>query len=289
MISKDQLERLYAQQSMPFLTIQREMGISRKALAALAEGYGIPRRRRQLRGALDQAWLYEQYVVQRRALDDIGHETGMSRNVVGIRARELGISLRNNRQRRAPRREFTSAPEVLRPTLDNSYGIRRLRVFIQVVRYPTLTEACQTHGINPAPLTAQLKRLEDDLGGPLLIRAGRGRHLELTALGQEVVQAVGCWAHSLADQPRETGTTRAYAAGTRSSASPGPAPPTHQAWSAFPLLHPVRTFGGRRRLLRFLRAADHPALAAYCRAVGTSPSTVTVQMQHLERDLRGSS
>lgn len=110
----------------------------------------------------------------------------------------------HNRQPRAPRQEFTSAPEVPRPTLGNSYAIRRLRVFIQVVRYPTLTEACQTHDINPATLTTQLKRLEDDLGGPLLIRAGRGRQLELTALGQEVVQAGGRWAHTLADQPRET-------------------------------------------------------------------------------------
>jgi DNA-binding transcriptional LysR family regulator len=49
----------------------------------------------------------------------------------------------------------------------------------------------------------------------------------------------------------------------------------------------VRTFNGRRRLLRFLQAAEHPTLAAYGRAVGASPSTVTVQLQHLERDLRG--
>ncbi|GGV00786.1 hypothetical protein GCM10010211_80110 [Streptomyces albospinus] len=49
----------------------------------------------------------------------------------------------------------------------------------------------------------------------------------------------------------------------------------------------MRTFDGRRRLLRFLQAAEHPTLAAYCRAVGTSPPTVTVQLRHMERDLRG--
>ncbi|MGW8767761.1 helix-turn-helix domain-containing protein [Streptomyces sp. NPDC055815] len=53
------------------------------------------------------------------------------------------------------------------------------------------------------------------------------------------------------------------------------------------LLQPaVRTIDGRRRLLLFLQVADYPTLAAYCRAVGMSPSTVTVQLQHLERDLR---
>ncbi|MFE5593071.1 LysR family transcriptional regulator [Streptomyces sp. NPDC056549] len=286
MLSKDQLEHLYAQQD--FLTIQRETGISRKALAALAEEYGIPRRRHRPRGALDRAWLYEQYVVQCRTLDDIGHETGMSGKAVGSRARELGIPLRNIRQPRAPRQEFASAPEVLRPTLGNSYAIRRLRVFIQVVRYPTLIEACQTHGISPATLTTQLKRLEDDLGGTLLIRAGRGRQLELTALGQEVVQAVGCWAHTLADQPRETwdrATVRRY----KKQRKPRPRPADAPGVDLFPvLLQPaVRTLDGRRRLSRFLQAADYPTLAAYCRASGTSKSTVTVQLQHLERDLRG--
>ncbi|MGI5346745.1 helix-turn-helix domain-containing protein [Streptomyces sp. CA-250714] len=54
---------------------------------------------------------------------------------------------------------------MLRPALGNSYALRQLRVFFQVVRYPTLTEACQTHGITPATLTTRLKRLEEDLGG----------------------------------------------------------------------------------------------------------------------------
>ncbi|MET9428902.1 LysR family transcriptional regulator [Streptomyces sp. NPDC003036] len=43
--------------------------------------------------------------------------------------------------------------------------------------------------MHPSTLTQpqQLKRLEADLGGPLLIRAGRGRQLELTTLGRQVV------------------------------------------------------------------------------------------------------
>ncbi|MGW7824999.1 LysR family transcriptional regulator [Streptomyces puniciscabiei] len=49
----------------------------------------------------------------------------------------------------------------------------------------------------------------------------------------------------------------------------------------------MRTFDGRRRLLRFIQDVDYPTFAAYCRTMGTSPSSVTVQLQHLERDLRG--
>jgi hypothetical protein len=289
MLSKDQLERLYVQQGMPFLTIQRDLGINRKALAALAEEYGIERRNHRPCGTLDRAWLYEQYVVMRRTLDDIGRETGMSGTAVAARSRECGIPIRNNRQPKAPRQEFASAPEVLRPALGNSYAIRRLRVFIQAARYPTLTEACQTHGINPATLTTQLRRLEEDLGGTLLIRAGRGRKLELTALGQEVVRAVEQWAHTLADQPRQTWDRATVRRPHKKKRAPRPRPADAPGVDRFPaLLQPaVRTFDGRRRLLRFMQAAEHPTLAAYCRAVGTSASTVTVQLQHLERDLQG--
>lgn len=288
MISKDQLEQLYVQQDKPFLTIQRETGVSRKALAALADEYGIPRRTHRPRGTQDRTWLYEQYVVQRRTLDDIGQEIGMSGTTVSARVRECGIPTRNNRQPNVPQQEFATAPPVLRPALGNSYPIRRLRVFIQVVRYSTLTEACQTHGIELPTLTQQLQRLEEDLGGPLLIRTGRGRQTELTALGQKVVQAVEQWAHTLADRPRETLDRATVRRPHKKKRKPRRRTADAPGVDRFPArLQPaVRDFDGRRRLLRFLQAAEYPTLAAYCRAVGTSSATMTVQLQHLERDLQ---
>ncbi|MFE5110473.1 LysR family transcriptional regulator [Streptomyces sp. NPDC056663] len=70
---------------------------------------------------------------------------------------------------------------------------------------------------------------------------------------------------------------------------PLPRPADAPGVDRFPaLLQPgVRTFDGRRPLLRFVQAAEHPTLAACCRTEGTSPSTMTVQLQHLERDLQG--
>ncbi|WP_328842653.1 LysR family transcriptional regulator [Streptomyces sp. NBC_00258] len=289
MISKDQLERFYVQQDMPFRTIQRETGINRKALAALADEYGIPKRNHRPCGTLDREWIYEQYVVGRRTLEDIGREVGMSGSSVGARVREYGIGTQNNRQPWYPQHDFTSAPEAIQPTLGNSYSICRLRLFIQVVRYSTLIEACQTHGIHPSTLTMQLKRLETDLGGPLLIRASRGRQLELTALGRDVVEAVEVWARTLAEQPRETWARSEWRpplpGRKRKSRHPAEAP----GLDRFPaLLQPaVRTFAGRRRLHRFLQAANYPSLAAYCREAGMSPSALTPQIQHLERDLQG--
>ncbi|MGQ5596493.1 helix-turn-helix domain-containing protein [Streptomyces sp. ESR1.13] len=277
------------QQDMPFLTIECETGINRKALAALADEYGIARRTHRPRGSLDREWLHQQYVVRRRTLEDIGRETGMSGSAVGARARVYGIETQNNRQPRCPQHDFTSAPEVIQPTLGSSYAIRRLRLFIQAVRYPTLIEACQTHGIHPSTLTMQLKRLETDLGGPLLIRASRGRQLTLTRLGRDVVEAVEVWAHTLAEHPRETWARsqwRPPRPGRRRKRRHHVEAPGLDRFPA--LLHPaVRTFAGRRRLHRLLQAANHPSLAAYCRASGMSPSALTPQIQHLERDLQG--
>ncbi|WP_413813261.1 helix-turn-helix domain-containing protein [Streptomyces sp. OE57] len=194
-LPKARFEQLYVGEDRPFTEIERKTGVSRKTLAVLADEYGIPRRCATQRKKLDKKWLREQYVVQGRTQTDIGRETSMSGAAVAARARDHGLPVGNNRQPRGARYDFASAPAVIQPSLNNTYAIRRLRIFLQVVGYPTLLEACRTQ---------QLQRLETDLGGPLLIRADRGRPLELTPLGQEVVRAVEDWAHTLVDQPRET-------------------------------------------------------------------------------------
>ncbi|WP_416976966.1 TniQ family protein [Streptomyces sp. T028] len=291
-LTKEHLEQLYLAQDRPFVDLERTTGVSRKTLAALADAYGIPRRSTTQRKKLDKQWLHEQYLIQGRTLADIGRETGMSAAAVAARARGHGIPVQNNRQPQQARYDFTSAPAVIRPSLHNTYAIRRLRIFLQVVRYPTLGEACRTHSLARGTLTQQLQRLESDLGGPLLIRAGRGRNLELTRLGKEVVRAVEGWAHTLVDQPRETwqrsAPRRSPTAGTKRRA---PAGSTDDAPNVdcFPAhLQPaVRTYAGQRRLHRFLQAAAYPTLAAFCREAGISPSALTPQLQHLEQDLQG--
>ncbi|MEU6353130.1 LysR family transcriptional regulator [Streptomyces sp. NPDC047072] len=292
LLPTDRLEQLYVDEDRPFTEIERETGVSRKTLAALSDEYGIPRRSTTQRKKLDKQWLHEQYIVQGRTLADVGRETGMSGAAVAARARGHGIPVQNNRQPQQARYDFASAPAVIRPSLNNTYAIRRLRIFLQVVRYPTLGEACRTHGLSQGTVTQQLQRLESDLGGPLLIRAGRGRQLELTRLGREVVRAIEGWAHTLVDQPRETwqrsAPRRSPTVGTKRrvrARSPDDAPNV----DCFPaLLQPsVRTYAGQRRLHRFLQAAAYPTLAAFCRDIGISPSALTPQLQHLEQDLQG--
>ncbi|WP_369124180.1 LysR family transcriptional regulator [Streptomyces sp. ActVer] len=163
-------------------------------------------------------------------------------------------------------------------------SLRRRKCSGRLWATPTRSAGCAS-----ATLTIQLKRLEEDLGGPLLIRAGRGRKLELTALGQEAVRAVESWAHTLADQPRQTWHRATGHRLRKKGRKARPRPVDAPGVDGFPLLlrPAVRTFPGCRRLLRFLQAVAYPTLAAYCRDAGISPSTLTPQIQQLERDLQG--
>ncbi|WP_179775807.1 LysR family transcriptional regulator [Amycolatopsis endophytica] len=47
-----------------------------------------------------------------------------------------------------------------------------------------------TLGLQPSPLSTQIKRLEHDLGGELLVRAERGRPMQLTPFGNKVAAAI---------------------------------------------------------------------------------------------------
>ncbi|MFF9483118.1 LysR family transcriptional regulator [Streptomyces sp. NPDC014733] len=181
-----------------------------------------------------------------------------------------------------------SAPHVLRPALGNTYAIRRLRVFLQVARHPTLTEACQVHGIAAATLTNQLKRLEQDLGGPLLIRAGRGRHLEVTPLGRDVIEAIETWAHTLADSPRQTWDRAMRHRPPRTPRKPRPRPDDAPAPTPSP--NSCSPPYGRLPAASDCTGSCRPPLTPRSRRSAGRPasaSSLTVQIQHLERDLQG--
>jgi cytochrome oxidase assembly protein ShyY1 len=54
------------------------------------------------------------------------------------------------------------------------------------------------------------------------------------------------------------------------------------------LLRPeAGTYGGRRRLRRFLEAVQYLNLTAFARAEGLAPSTISLQISRLERDFDG--
>lgn len=56
--------------------------------------------------------------------------------------------------------------------------------------YPSLGAAASGLGLNTFTLVAQINRIERELGGPLLVRAERGRPMTLTPLGKKVLKAM---------------------------------------------------------------------------------------------------
>lgn len=190
-----EFRRLYATMSLDSIAEQHSTG--RHLIAALADDYGIRRRTptERLRREIDPAWLYDQYVLNRRTIGELATQLGMSENGLRARARSYGIPIRRKggpshvKALRAAD-EADTAPELLRPALTSPRARQRLTRFAAVARYPTLRDAADDLGINHATLYSQVRRLTRDLGGPLLTHAYRDHPMRLTALGAAVVDAI---------------------------------------------------------------------------------------------------
>lgn len=172
------------------------MGVSSQTVSRLAREYGISLRKgRRARTVIDRAWLYEQYVTRRRTLNDLARETGMNRATMNRRAHSLGIPIRggggpSHQQNLHALDEAMAAPAILRPALQEKGGWQRLQRFAAVAAHATIWAAEDALGLKQSVLTHQIKRLERDLDGQLLIRAQRGHPMKLTAFGAEVVSAI---------------------------------------------------------------------------------------------------
>src|SRR5713226_3189183 len=86
--------------------------------------------------------------------------------------------------------QATDLPAPIRKALTSPYAWQRLNRFAAAIRYRTLSEAAEHLGFTQSTLVIQINRLEQDIGGPLLERAGRGRPMSPTALGEQVLAAL---------------------------------------------------------------------------------------------------
>jgi LysR family transcriptional regulator, transcriptional activator of nhaA len=74
-----------------------------------------------------------------------------------------------------------------RPRLDpDQLNYHHLRYFWVVAREGSISRACTRLHVSQPTISGQLRALEQTLGGPLFVR--RGRHLQLTALGELVAR-----------------------------------------------------------------------------------------------------
>jgi transposase-like protein len=195
-LPRDELAELYFNQRLSLHEIGRRVGVSSQTVSRLAREYGISLwKGRRPRTVIDRAWLYEQYVTRRRNLSDLGRETGTSATTTRRWASSFGIPIRGGGGPSHNRNlhvldEALAAPAILRPALREKGGRQRLHRFAAVAAHATIGAAEDALDLKESVLTHQIKRLEHDLGGQLLIRARRGHPMKLTAYGAEVVNAI---------------------------------------------------------------------------------------------------
>ncbi|UQX10996.1 TniQ family protein [Candidatus Mycobacterium methanotrophicum] len=196
-LTPDRLQDLYETDGRGLRDIAASIGVDRKTVAQLAHDYGIPLRvpGRQTRHHVDRDWLYDQYVNKRRAFPDLARECGMSTANMERWAKTHNIPKRSrggpsHSANLAAAAEAQAAPDILRPALAGIGGWERLQRFAAASPYPTMTIAAKELGVHQFTLVNQINRLERELDQKLLVRAERGRPMELTPFGSRVVGAV---------------------------------------------------------------------------------------------------
>jgi DNA-binding transcriptional LysR family regulator len=75
--------------------------------------------------------------------------------------------------------------------------LRQLRIFAAVARHRTVTDAANTLGMAPSSVSAQVRALEESLGGTLFERTPKG--MRMTPAGERLVS----WANRLLDQAEQ--------------------------------------------------------------------------------------
>ncbi|MFD4665149.1 LysR family transcriptional regulator [Streptomyces halstedii] len=197
-VPAERFTQLYLDEHRSLQQIAKLTGFSRSVLTDLAKEYGIPLRGPQdhkRRSAIERDWLIEQYVQRRRTLPDLARETGMSSANMARWAHIHNIPLRprggaSHSQALRAAEQTSRAPRILRPALTGQGAKERLNRFAAASSYPSLGTAASGLGLNTFVLVAQINRIERELGGPLLVRAERGRPMKLTPLGRNVLRAV---------------------------------------------------------------------------------------------------
>ncbi|WP_193241607.1 LysR family transcriptional regulator [Streptomyces phaeolivaceus] len=197
-LSAGEFSRLYRQKRLSLQEISELTGFSRGTLTALALEYGIalrPAGGRPRHEMVERDWLLEEYVIQRRPLSELAQERGVSKATMCTWARlhripmrssggaSHGVALRTARLAEA-------APAFLRPAMTSAYSCERLLRFAQAVEHRTLRSAANQIGCGEDTLAIQIRRLEHDLGGPLLDPFENGRPLQPTGLGKQVLKAL---------------------------------------------------------------------------------------------------
>jgi len=206
-LAPDDLARRYWQDFRSLRDIAAEVdGVNEGNIKQLAREYGMEVRPpgRISRQVVDRDWLYEQYVVKRRTLQDIGTECGISPSSMARWARRHSIPLRSrggvsHREHLADQVAADTVPVLIRPALAGVGGWQRLERLAIAAQFPTMTAAARH--LSAPGLIGQIERIEAELGFRLFVRAQRGRAMQLTDDGRRVLSAIRTAQHARSRRP----------------------------------------------------------------------------------------
>lgn len=170
LLTREYLERERITLRKSIREIARDAGLHKSHVARRLDAVGLPRWRLGI--AVDETWLVEQYVTEKRPAQNIATELGLSPTTVKRTLVRLGVELRPANERTVwPASALTTAPVLLQPALAHRGGLRRLRLFEQSMAFATLAEAAQALGIGLGVLSSSLTKLEGHLGFKLFDRS----------------------------------------------------------------------------------------------------------------------
>jgi TniQ/Bacterial regulatory helix-turn-helix protein, lysR family len=192
MLSRERLIELYEIEGRSLRDIAAMVGVCGPTVAELARDYGIAvRKAGRGKYRIDPEWLHDQYITHGRSLSELARERHISISVIVKCARDSGIPLRRL-SRYSPTTLSTqnNVPKMLVPALATQGGWERLQRLTVIAHHTSLAAAESDLGVRHATLGLQIRRIERDLGGAVLVRATGLRPLRLTPLGKRAVAGV---------------------------------------------------------------------------------------------------
>lgn len=186
-LTADMLNKLYCDDGWSIEAIAKRFDTSHGTIARLARSQQIQLRPNET--YVDPNWLYDNYVIKRRTLQDITAELDISMPTISNWIHRHRICLKPPE---TPAHPMTAdqAYHFLAPTLSRPSGRRHLQNFVHALEFPSITHASRGLRINRITLSYQIRCLKRDLKGPLLFRWTPHLPMTPTPLGQQVLQAI---------------------------------------------------------------------------------------------------
>ncbi|WP_326657780.1 TniQ family protein [Streptomyces sp. NBC_00385] len=187
-------DREYNEQEKTLAQIAQEIDLPRHIVVEQAEAVGLTiyRSRRPL--PIDETWLREQYLTQRRSTGNIAQQIGIEYETIRRRLKQLDIPLRpqgvHSRTVMIAQLDAAIPRDICAAVEGTLHGWLRLHRFHIAMAFPNLKTAGAYLGAEQTALTTQFQRLEADIGHTLIHRSVHTTSQRPTTRGKSLLQHI---------------------------------------------------------------------------------------------------